>query len=1456
MMEPVAPGTEDELPDYKSLNKQEEERDRLLSLKARLRNGQVENVFELNYVNSAEHWYCKVCECPIMGRVFQHELGRRHTQNWQALEHRSRANNEHFDDGPPGVDHSEEVVSQMDIAPGEPVPPGFENEIREAQIQERLDGFKVGPLVALEYLLEMLDYDVSKEPTYLCILCDKKGDPRTVLTHLASYNHISQYLQRHFPSCYRALAPYTTKQYKRNWQAALQKIAEAIEKKFGRLRPFCIEQAKFEQDRMHYLTKVIKGKHFCEQNGPNFVELVVHDELTKTFDDDGRPVKPSATPFGNKAFIEREAVIQQQTQKRSPSPPVVARPTKKVRPAEQPNKPPAVATNKPPAVANKPPAVTSKPPPTNVSGNASKKPPPGGVKNRRRSLSSLSSSSDPEPSNGNRRLARNRSPPNRNGGRRPNDQRFDREPRGFRRRSPSPVRRRPMVKEEDEERKRNREKDRLQKLEEYTKLCKAIENDIEKTTKQHEKNPERHPKYNEEWKQFWNRRYKELQGEGKDASKYDFKPEWIQYWGKRMRELAEEALKERKDGLRKRLGLGDEPTPISFRIGGCAVTLKSQPKPKENRPNLPMAARPDNDPEIIILDDDVRVTNDRPMIKKAPPVINLSPVKAPPANSRDKTRSHSPWEDELSPPRNQSKGGRDDKISPIPIAVRPRERSLERKRSRERSFDRKRSPERRRSTDRSWRSPERSKRSLERSRRSPERSRRSPRRSPERHRRSPDRRRSPERRRRSPERPERTKRGLEFISPDRRSRSIEIVLRRSTDRIDSLRSRSPSDRTFIRERDLRDRELDIGRPKERSWERGMRESSFERDMRARDRIRTVADLPWEREKMMYGHSQRMMDDYYAPPPMMRDVSRQPQQFQSSVQEEELEEEEVNIVSVLRLLTALEERLGSLGPKIIDLLAQALALEKKEANSSETLLDNEINCVMFETVKEKLKGQLLAGLVDIHQERAFKRAIQKTASLIHMASERKKRTAKPVSADVAVPGVGAVDKAAIAKQLANALIAQGKTNVTQAELEQLVNAVVGMAEASKNSNKPVSTASLFAQLTGEEPSKEEKIIFPRARTSDEKPKQKDSIIDLEGLTEPLSPSTPERATSNMENLSDSDLQTLLQNFKDLSTEEQMNLINYLKKLEFDEPERVERLRKFVNLGTEKPKEIIDLDKEFSPSRSRKRNDDEDNDLDPFSKRRKDAFDSEDEDYSFEDVVKAASKNVQQKELEDNRKIVEDSLGYSQAQKDANIADAKALISNLMSSFSQTNSTTSETGASVVNLLGLPISSSSSRTLKSQSASITTTTSSANFANTLGSINMDNLASIVSNVQKNSQEQKMNFEPSRPPMSVERNIHDTRHSNPPAPGMHFEPVPNPHLSGGPDPIMMAQRHHMVPPVNQMAQRPFAPRPQNPHQFGNNQFRNQRPPPARPQFNNNPNFNGNPRFGGPRGAAFNRW
>lgn len=69
------------------------------------------------------------------------------------------------------------------------------------------------------------------------------------------------------------------------------------------------------------------------------------------------------------------------------------------------------------------------------------------------------------------------------------------------------------------------------------------------------------------------------------------------------------------------------------------------------------------------------------------------------------------------------------------------------------------------------------------------------------------------------------------------------------------------------------------------------------------------------------------------------------------------EERVNCLSVLRILTALENDLGSLGPKAVDLMAKALMLEKISAGESDKLL-NEENCTFFETVNEKLKGLVL------------------------------------------------------------------------------------------------------------------------------------------------------------------------------------------------------------------------------------------------------------------------------------------------------------------------------------------------------------------------------------------------------------------------------------------------------------------------------------------------------------------
>jgi hypothetical protein len=64
----------------------------------------------------------------------------------------------------------------------------------------------------------------------------------------------------------------------------------------------------------------------------------------------------------------------------------------------------------------------------------------------------------------------------------------------------------------------------------------------------------------------------------------------------------------------------------------------------------------------------------------------------------------------------------------------------------------------------------------------------------------------------------------------------------------------------------------------------------------------------------------------------------------------------------------------------------------------------------------------------------------------------------------VVGVGMVDKVAVAQQIASALVSQRRTDVSQQELEELINAVVGMAQASNaNPGQNMSSAAFFSQL---------------------------------------------------------------------------------------------------------------------------------------------------------------------------------------------------------------------------------------------------------------------------------------------------------------------------------------------------------------------------------------------------------
>ncbi|XP_059351226.1 uncharacterized protein LOC130702849 isoform X2 [Daphnia carinata] len=112
-----------------------------------------------------------------------------------------------------------------------------------------------------------------------------------------------------------------------------------------------------------------------------------------------------------------------------------------------------------------------------------------------------------------------------------------------------------------------------------------------------------------------------------------------------------------------------------------------------------------------------------------------------------------------------------------------------------------------------------------------------------------------------------------------------------------------------------------------------------------------------------------------------------------------------LLQVLRMLVALEDSLGSLGPSITKLLTRALSAERcRTGSSSEFLQENATFVVdLLDTSKEKLKGLLCAGLLDGVKAAATSQAVEsvtrfleRSVPLIHCGQT----TNRPASVDIA------------------------------------------------------------------------------------------------------------------------------------------------------------------------------------------------------------------------------------------------------------------------------------------------------------------------------------------------------------------------------------------------------------------------------------------------------------------------
>ncbi|XP_063708064.1 uncharacterized protein CG7065-like [Culicoides brevitarsis] len=426
----------------------------------------------------------------------------------------------------------------MNIAPGEPVPPGFENEVKPfAALQATLDKFKLAPLVGLEYIMELVPDEMDSEAaktSYHCILCDKRGDQHTIMAHITSYNHRTKYLEKHFPGVIKEIGPIRFNKEASKLhvpQEIVERVCKSIEDYHGRLTPNVHPAKDYEQNKMKYLQEAIFDKHFDERTGPKFIDAVDRKAIENFFKnlDNGNGSKEVSIVEQASNLGKTESVIELSDAS----------------------------------------SISS----GSLGRSRSRSP------NRKRRRN------DSHTTNSRRRSV---SPFNRK--RRPSPERRMHNKRSSRSRSPRRGSQNPRVK-----------LDHLGSLSEKTpfdkhkssevanvaaglhgKMSAKCRDEINKSVellkrlnKEYLKNPERHPEYNDEWKRFWNRRFKEVQKEGKDPSKYDFKPDWIEYWSARMKELFDEDIDRKIKEIQKK-HRSKSPSPAVSRSSRSHRTNRSR----------------------------------------------------------------------------------------------------------------------------------------------------------------------------------------------------------------------------------------------------------------------------------------------------------------------------------------------------------------------------------------------------------------------------------------------------------------------------------------------------------------------------------------------------------------------------------------------------------------------------------------------------------------------------------------------------------------------------------------------------------------------------------------------------------------------------------------------------------------------------------------------------------------
>jgi len=1089
-----------------------------LNQRARQDGGPATDVFVVTEETGTLNIRCKVCEMTIFGvrNLNSHIAGKKHqgkfsSKTWVLVDDSEESEPSFSLPEPVSAVSTSKPLSTssradpktaVEVVPDPEVDKSKVFHSSDGPVQKVLEGTK-DAVIGVEYLIEIREDGYRSNPAVLCLLCSKELECSSVRGHLTSATHRLLYLECFFPIVRRKFAKVPNLSF---WERStfdfLESIVSRIEARLGRLQPWTVQGRHFLEMEMESIRKMVEnGSHFKETVGLNFrtipdpfgsylFKLPKNEMLDISImpDPKGKPGLDLSVPYHQQIALGGAAPDHGQelgpgdNSEKSNVLYKIANLRKEIKKDEK-------YVNHMKKLRDDVKDAKSKDGPNPKQGldevSDEELPSERNLKLRRPDKRGIRSRN---PDGLASRRDRDREEKDGVRGDFPRELHMDRElkergRRGMRDEGGSgrgddhwrDRRRDDRHGRRSRSRSRERRRERsvspfvlaMEKWKRFKKAEGVMLSNISNRKEIFDKRPEDHPKYGEEWKLFWEKRYKELQAQGKDPNNHDFKAEWIPFWTKRVTQMFDTEVLEKTNDLMKKFDLATvtEPKREDF-----AKVRKESPDRREKR-----------SPERR---------------DKRSPRTDRRGSRSP--GKKGWIRNHSPQDRrtvrDVGYDFDSRQGGcRDGREEMDNFGHHGMHESGQRNQG-----------------DRGGRYMEES------GGRRPG------------HLRNPS--------------PGNSRGNIRNPSPPGAGRArMHEQGRTGPNRMDSNRSDMYSGITELEDR--------------------------------RDRGRSGSPLRMEENKLTRGREFHLLDD-----PQMGAIK---------------------VIPCLRLLTALEDSLGSLGPQINQVLARALSLEQSREGASKVLLEDPDTVSILDMVKEKLSGQMAAGLLEGSKEGAVRVCLDNLNRLLQNAT--KKRSLNPSSllnikeqtpaasnhSDIAANEEAA--KALISQSVATVLMMSGREDISDQELESLVEQLMKQTAEEDHDSAVGRFAKSFS----------ESLILERqlaARSANQfniyNSPHFNQPIKAEPTTITIDDDVNQEGGDELDDLTIDELRSLLNSFKNLSKQEQGDLISYMKKLETTNPEKVRRLREGMR-QTENRDEGVGGDvqgdggRDWSPVRKRSR-----------------------------------------------------------------------------------------------------------------------------------------------------------------------------------------------------------------------------------------------------------------------------